>query len=504
MELTSLLAQMVEANASDLFISVGAPPLVKVEGRTRELSSGAIDPATAHELCYSVMNDEQTKTYESELELNLAVDMKHVGRFRINVFRQRGEPALVARFVKTKIPKLDALGLPPVLLDLVTEQRGLILVVGATGTGKSTTLAAMLDHRAQEREGHILTVEDPIEFIYQHKKSLVNQREVGIDTLSYANALKNAMREAPDVILIGEIRDQQTMQHAINYAQTGHLCLSTLHANNANKALDRIVNFFPHESQQQIMQDLALHLKAIVSQRLVIGVDGKRVPAVEVMLNTPYIADLIERGKVDTIKEAMEKAMVQGCQTFDNALYDLWRTGRISEDEALKHADSKNNLGLKLRLESKGRRRSVPIKKEVTFDELAPFRTYQSYRVNAAKVESPNPDSEQRITGAITRAMDQKGLHAAPGADVDVQYAFGSKVIEAIPQQDIEHEVGMRVELTPPSEVHAMLLVNIIDNASGKVVWRLKASRKSREMDELSQAQVDEIMVELLASFPPD
>jgi len=502
MEMTQLLAEMVAKNASDLFISVGAPPVIKVEGRTLPLGETPLDIATVHSLCYSVMTDEQSAAYDKDMELNMALDADKIGRFRVNIFRQRGEPALVARFVKTKIPTLNALGLPPVLLDLVMEQRGMILVVGATGTGKSTTLAAMIDHRAQTREGHILTVEDPIEFVYSHKKSLVNQREVGIDTHSYANALKNALREAPDVILIGEIRDRETMQHAINYAQTGHLCLSTLHANNANKAMDRIVNFFPQESHAQVLQDIALHLKAIISQRLIIGVDGKRVAAVEVMLNTPYIADLIERGKVDEIKGAMEKAMVQGCQTFDNALYELWRVGRVSEEEALKHADSKNNLALKFRLE--GRRPGVPIKKEVTFDEKAPFSRYKTFRITASKLESHRPDSEQRVMTAIRFAMTEKGLKEAAPADLDIQFAFGSKVIEDMQRKAIKHEAGMRIDVSPPGQVHAMLVVNIVDAETQDVVWRLKASRKTTEMEELSQEQVNEIFSDLFSAFPPD
>ena len=505
MDLTPLLTQMVEKNASDLFLSVGAPPVVKVEGRSHALGEDPLDQTTVHQLCYSVMNDDQTATYEAELELNLALDVKDVGRFRVNVFRQRGEPALVARFVKSKIPTLDALGLPPILLEVVMEQRGLVLVVGATGTGKSTTLAAMIDHRAETREGHILTVEDPIEFIYRHKKSLVNQREVGIDTLSYTNALKNAMREAPDVILIGEIRDEETMRHAINYAQTGHLCLSTLHANNANKALDRILNFFPAESQAQILPDIALHLRAIISQRLIIAKDGSRVAAVEVMLNTPYIADLIERGKIDEIKGAMEKAMIRGCQTFDNALYELWRTGRTSEEEVLKHADSRNNLALKIRMDNMGRRHEMPpIKKEITYDETAPFADYKSYRVSPVKVQSHRPDSEKRTTIAIDAALKGKGMTVETVfPHIDVQYAFGSKVEEEVKQDDIKHEVGMHIDVTPPSKVHSMLIVNIVDTRTREVVWRMKSSRESTELEELTQEQVNELMAELFGAFPP-
>lgn len=505
MELASLLTEMVKNNASDLFISVGAPPIIKVEGRSRVLTDQPLDQTAVHNLCYSVTNDEQAATYDRELELNMAHELKNVGRFRINLFRQRGEPALVARFVKNKIPSLNSLGLPPILTDIVMEQRGLVLVVGATGTGKSTTLASMIDFRAANREGHILTVEDPIEFVYQHKKSLVNQREVGIDTHSYSNALKNAMREAPDVILIGEIRDQEAMKHAIDYAQTGHLCLSTLHANNANKALDRILNFFPVEIQNQVLPDLALNLKAIVSQRLIRGEDGHRVAVVEVMLNTPFIADLIERGKIDEIKGAMEKAVVRGCQTFDNALYELWRTGRASEEEVLRHADSKNNLALKIRMDNMGRRHQAPpIKKEVTFDETAPFADYNTYKISPIKVKSHRPNSEQRTTTAIDTALRGKGLtEDSVFPNVDVQYAYGSRVEEEVKLDEIKHETGMHIDVSPPSKVHSMLIVNIVDTRTKAVVWRLKSSRETTELERLTQEQVNELMEELFGAFPP-
>lgn len=350
-DISAYLKLMVDRNASDLFFSVGAPVNVKIEGVTHPLGQPPLDSQTVRQLVYSLMSDDQIKTYEGKLELNMAVGVKDLGRFRINVFRQRGEIAMVIRYIKNKIPSIEQLGLPPILKDLICEKQGLILIVGSTGSGKSTTLASMIDHRNQTRTGHILTIEDPIEFIHEHNKSVVDQREVGLDTLSLSEALKNALREAPDVIVVGEIRDRETMLHAIHYAETGHICLSTLHANNANQTLERILNFFPDTAHHGLLLDLAQHLRAIISQRLLIGIDGKRVPAVEILLNTPFIAELIEEGRLSEIKDAMEKSTLSGLQTFDQSLYKLYKEGKISVEEALHNADSRNNLRLRLRLE---------------------------------------------------------------------------------------------------------------------------------------------------------
>lgn len=288
------------------------------------------------------------------MELNMGLSIPQVGRFRINLFRQRGDISMVVRYIQSKIPSMEQLNLPPILKSIVMELRGLVLVVGATGSGKSTTLAAMIDYRNENQSGHILTIEDPIEFIHQHKKSIVDQREVGIDTMSYDNALVNAMREAPDVILIGEVRERSTMKQAIAYAETGHLCISTLHANNAYQTMDRIINFFPEDARKQVLMDLSLNLRAIISLRLVPGVNNQRMAAVELLLNTPYVADLIEKGKIDDIKEAMERSTEQGMQTFDQALLKLYRSGAISMENAIKYADSKNNVSLQIRLNSAG------------------------------------------------------------------------------------------------------------------------------------------------------
>lgn len=354
MDVLSYLQLMAQKEGSDLFFTVGAPVSMKVQGHVVALAREPLRPGEVKTLAYALISEDQQKTFEAELELNVAFELHQVGRFRINVYRQRGETSMVIRYIKSRIPSIEELNLPQTLKTLIMEPRGLILVVGATGSGKSSTLAAMLDHRNEHRSGHILTVEEPIEFVYEHKKSIVGQREVGLDTHSYANALKNAMREAPDVILIGEIRDRETMQAAIAYAETGHLCLSTLHANNANQAIDRIINFFPDSAHHQLLIDLSQNLRAVISQRLLKSVEGKRVPAVEVMLKSAYISDLIEKREIDLLKDAIAQGRELGMQTFDQSLHDLVSAGRITEEEALEHADSRNNLALKFRLEKGG------------------------------------------------------------------------------------------------------------------------------------------------------
>lgn len=349
-EIFSFLNLMVEKAGSDLFFSVGAPVNLKIEGITHPLKMPALRPGQVKQLAYSVMNERQISEFEAKMEMNLSISAENLGRFRVNVFVQRGETGMVIRYIKNKIPPLAALGLPPVLEKLVMRKRGLVLVTGATGSGKSTTLASMLNYRNENATGHILTIEDPLEFLHAHKLSVVDQREVGIDTHSYEEALKNALREAPDVIMIGEIRDRNTMKQAIAYAETGHLCQSTLHANNANQAMERVINFFPEEAHRQLLVDLSLNLAGVVSQRLIPGLHEKLVPAVEVMLNSSYISDLITKGEFSGIKEAMGRSTEIGMCTFDQALYQLYTENRISLDEALHNADSRTDLALRVRL----------------------------------------------------------------------------------------------------------------------------------------------------------
>jgi len=350
MEITPFLKLMAENNASDLFFSTGAEPHMKIEGNLRPIGTQKIMPDDIEKMTRTMMTDEQRYEFEDTMESNFAIPLKDVGRFRVNIFRQRGQTSIVVRFIRSEIPRVDQLQLPKVLEDIIMEKRGLVLVVGATGSGKSTSLAAMIGHRNRNSRSHILTIEDPIEFIHHHEQSLVQQREVGIDTLTYENALKNALREAPDVILIGEIRDMETMKHAINYAETGHLCLATLHANNANQALDRILNFFPEVMHRQLLTDLSLNLRSIISQRLLRTKDDKRIPAVEVMLSSPFIAELIAKGDISGIKEAMKESATKGTITFDQALLNLFKKGHITLEEALHNADSKNDLGLAVRM----------------------------------------------------------------------------------------------------------------------------------------------------------
>lgn len=350
MDITPFFKLMVEKGASDLFFSVGAPPNIKIEGITSPIGESVVKSQQMAEIIFSIMSDAQQKEFEQNMELNMAFSVVGVGRFRINLFRQRGEVAMVIRYIKGTIPSISDLKLPVILQSIILELRGLVLVVGSTGSGKSTTLASMVDYRNQHHRGHILTIEDPIEYLHKHKKSIVNQREIGIDTANYDNALLNAMREAPDLILIGEIRERSSMKHAIAYSETGHLCISTLHANNANQAIERVINFFPDDAKRQLLSDLALNLRAIISLRLIPGINNTRVAAVEVLVNTPYISDLIEKGKIEEIKEAMGRGAEQGMQTFDQALLRLYYEGAITKENAIRYADSKNNVSLEIRL----------------------------------------------------------------------------------------------------------------------------------------------------------
>lgn len=359
MKVTPLLKILAEKGGSDLYLSTGAPPSAKFSGKLTPLGKDRAPPGWVEGLANEIMNDKQRAAFMDKPEMNLALSLPNIGRFRVNIFKQRNEYSMVIRNIVTEIPNLKDLGLPDVLQKVIMLKRGLILFVGGTGSGKSTSLAALIDHRNRNSSGHIITIEDPIEFVHQHQGCIINQREVGMDTDSFEDALKNTLRQAPDVILIGEIRDRETMEHALAFAETGHLAISTLHANNANQALDRIINFFPEEKRNSLLSDLSINLQCFVSQRLVPTVDGKRCAAIEILLNSPRIADLIKEGEILEIKEVMEKSAPMGMQTFDMALLDLYNAGKISLDEALKNADGANNLRLKIDLAAKGKRGSA-------------------------------------------------------------------------------------------------------------------------------------------------
>lgn len=352
--INDLLRAMVERGGSDLFVTPGAPPSIKIDGVVTQLTEQPLTPGHTELLVRSIMSDRQLREFEESQESNFAITVPGLQRFRISAFMQKNSSAMVLRTIRMTIPTIEELQLPPIMKDVAMSKRGLVLVVGATGSGKSSTLAALIGHRNEHSQGHIITIEDPIEFVHEHRSCIVTQREIGIDTASYQVALKNTLRQAPDVILLGEIRDRETMEYAIAFAETGHLCVSTLHSNSTNQALDRIINFFPEERRSQLLMDLSLNLRSILSQRLVRRIDGEgRVPAVEVMLNSPLMADLILQGRVHDLKELIKSSSELGMRTFDQALFELFESGVIDYREALRNADSVNDLRLRIKLESK-------------------------------------------------------------------------------------------------------------------------------------------------------
>lgn len=351
MNIKDLLKVMIDNDASDIYITAEAPPMYRIQGVTRPAGKVPLEAAATEELANSIMNEKQKAEFAQELEMNLALSYPDLGRFRVNIFRQRGHVGLVIRQIKVDIETLDDLKLPQILKEVIMTKMGLILVVGATGSGKSTSMAAMIDYRNTNSPGHIITVEDPVEFVHQHKKSVITQREIGVDTHSFQNALKSALRQAPDVILVGEIRDLVTMESAIHFAETGHLCMGTLHANNANQALERVLNFFPADVHASLFMQLSLNLRAVISQRLIKTLDGKRAAAIEILLGSPRVKDLIQKGQIDVLKEAMMGGTQEGMQTFDQAIYALYSQGRISFEEAIANADSPNDIRLRIKME---------------------------------------------------------------------------------------------------------------------------------------------------------
>ena len=399
MEFIDYLTILCKKDGSDLYLIPSASPSAKFQGKLTAIEKGTLTAQRTKEIAYSVMNEEQQKEFENTPEMNLAISEPGIGRFRVNIYRQRNNIAMVVRNIVTEIPNADALGLPDVLKKVIMMKRGLVLFVGGTGSGKSTSLAALIDYRNTNSSGHIITIEDPIEYVHQHKRSLISQREVGVDTETFEDALKNTLRQAPDVILIGEIRDRETMEHALAFAETGHLAISTLHANNANQALDRIINFFPEERRHQLLTDLSLNLQAFVSQRLIPTVDKKRCAAIEILLGSPRVRELIQRGQVGEIKEAMAKSEGAGMQTFDQHLIKLYNDGKISLDEAIRNADSQNNVKLQISL-SKGASKSSPAGGGLSLVDKAPEESEDEEPANAAmNLAMPAAGGQNRATG---------------------------------------------------------------------------------------------------------
>jgi len=438
MDIKALLKRLVDFDGSDLYLATGAPPSAKFAGELTALSDVPLKSGEVYTIAREIMNSDQSEEFDRELEMNLAIALDGIGRFRLNIFKQRNEVSLVARNIQTEIPRFDDLGLPEILKDVITAKNGLVLFVGGTGSGKSTSLAALIDHRNSFKGGHIITIEDPVEYVHPHKKCIVNQREVGVDTNSFSAALKNTLRQAPDVILIGEIRDRETMEHAVAFAETGHLAISTLHANNANQALDRIINFFPDERKAQLLHDLGNNIRAIVSQRLVPTVDGKRCAAIEILLGSHTIKQMIMKDQLSDIKEAMQKSENQGMKTFDSALFDLARQGKITEEEALKNADSANNLRLKFKLSGPA---SDEDQSELLLRGKLPSQVAAAKAAEEAKAgEKANADEKDRAAAKVkaakeklatmrqTAAQDASPAPAMPTVTTDIHAAMIARI----------------------------------------------------------------------------
>ncbi len=494
-ELTGLLSTMVARDASDLYLNAEAPPMIKVSGHMKPLHGPALTPSHIQDIVYSALSEQQRYDFESLLELDFGLDFEDIGRFRVNVYKQRNRPAMVVRYIKEEIPSITDLNLPEVFHDLAMEERGLILVVGTAGSGKSTSLAAMLDYRNQHASGHILTVEDPIEFTHHHKQSLVSQREVGIDTHSYDDALRHALREAPDVIMIGEIRDEDTAKQALRYAETGHLCLSTLHANNANQAIERFLNFFPSDSRPQKRKELAQHLQAIVAQRLAKTLNGERTAAVEILINTPHISKLIEKSETDEIKEAMGSGDNSRCQTFDDAIYQLINKQCISKKEGMRLADSRIDLGLRFQYHQQKPLAEGARQEKYWVKPGTNFSLYRTLSVSAKKRSiERRPEMTNLLDEAIKQAINERGyrLHSDK-PDLMLKYAYGLRH-----QQDINLELGENSE-QPTAE--SGLAVKVKDRRTGETIWYMTASRPMGQSLP-SQQELNIEIANLFASLP--
>jgi len=453
------LTRLANEDGSDLYLSTGAPPSAKFSGELTPLADEPMNKGDVLEIANSIMNEDQRKEFEQELEMNLAISPEGIGRFRVNIFQQRNEVSIVARNIQTDIPKFDDLGLPTILKEVIEAKNGLVLFVGGTGSGKSTSLAALIDHRNGFKGGHIITIEDPVEYVHPHKKCIINQREVGVDTLSYQKALKNTLRQAPDVILIGEIRDQETMEHAVAFAETGHLAISTLHANNANQAIDRIINFFPDERRKQLLADLGNNIRAIVSQRLIPTVDGKRCAAIEILLGSHTVKQMIMKGQLNELKETMEKSGNLGMKTFDGHLFELATEGKITQAEALKNADSANNLRLRFKLSGHSEAEEEnPLEKGQMPSDAA-----------AAKAKAAAQAAQQKLQAlrAAKAAQGQEPEQSAPAEDnnLDAIHAAMSaqmgedesnEAADAAPEEEAAAPAddfgGMSLQLEPEAE----------------------------------------------------
>ncbi len=497
-ELKGLLSVMVARSASDLYVNVDARPTLKIDGQFHTLASPPLDREQTQNLILSLLSDEQQAQLTQDKGIDFGLGFPGIGRFRVNVYFQKGTLAMVVRYIKDRIPSIQELGLPDVVHDLAMADRGLMLVVGATGTGKSTTLAAMIDYRNTHRAGHILTIEDPIEYTHSHKQSLISQREIGIDTHSYADALRFGLREAPDVIMIGEIRDSETARQAIRYAETGHLCVSTMHANNAYQALDRFLNFFNVEEQVRVRQDLSQYLLGIMSQRVARGIHGERVTPIEMMLNTPYIAELIEKGRHAQIKEAMSGDENVNCQTFDDSLYQLISAGRISRSEGMRLAESRIDLALRFKMGHADVEQRYLSPQKHWLSKAANFNHYARVCIDVHRgSQTRRPDMSDILKEAIAVGFRERGYTlVTEQPDLAVTFAFGlcHEHILGAPE-----ELDLNAEHTEAEE--GRLIIQAKDVTTGKVVWHLMAKRPVGGRPS-NQQEINIEVANLMSSLP--